>query len=95
VKGAFGKSAAIIGKKKEQLIKEAIENLQNKMKLTYPTATAIYDVDYHFNTSDYFFDLAITGTPVSDSATAAAPNAAPNAAATRRARQRRNRSRRS
>jgi hypothetical protein len=96
VKGSFGKTAGIVLKKKEQLLEEAIENLQNKVKLTYPTATAIYDVDYHFNTSEYFFDLAITGTPVSDSA-AAAPAAAANAAAaaTRRARQRRNRSRRS
>lgn len=92
VKGSFGKTAGIVIKKKEKLIEEAVEDLQKKVKSMYPTATAIYDINYHFNTSEYFFDLAITGTAVTDASAAAA---APNAAATRRARQRRNRTRRS
>ena len=93
VKGSFGKTAKIVIKKKEMLIEEAVEDLRNKLKSNYPTATAIYDIDYHFNTSEYFFDLAITGTAVTGESAAAAAAAA--AAATRRSKQRRNRTRRS
>lgn len=68
--GIFGWSSGIMRKKMNDLIENAKHDLQKNVAEQFPDATAVYDVDFNFNTNGTYtgskssLDLVITGTAV-------------------------------
>jgi uncharacterized protein YbjQ (UPF0145 family) len=68
--GIFGWSSGIMRKKMNDLVENAKDDLQKNVAEQFPEATAVYDVDFNFNTngtisgSKSSLDLVITGTAV-------------------------------
>jgi len=68
--GIFGWSSGLMRKKMNDLIENAKQDLQKNVAEQFPNATAVYDVDFNFNTngssigSKSSLDLVITGTAV-------------------------------
>lgn len=93
----FGFSSGLMRKKMDDLVENAKEDLQKHVAKEYPEATAVYDADFNFNTTDWHLDLTITGTAVIEKDELKSANKANkvNNAKTRRSNMRRNRTRRS
>ena len=68
--GIFGWSSGLMRKKMNDLIENAKQDLQKNIAEQFPNATAVYDIDFNFNTngsstgSKSSLDLVITGTAV-------------------------------
>jgi uncharacterized protein YbjQ (UPF0145 family) len=60
----FGGSSGLMRKKMNDLIVRAKHELLKNVAEQFPTATAIYDAEFNFNTGNRFFEVVITGTAV-------------------------------
>lgn len=60
----FGGSSGLMRKKMNDLIVNAKQELLKNVAEQFPTATAVYNAEFNFNTGNRFFEVVITGTAV-------------------------------